>query len=283
MNSKDLRQLDLWLSKECRVQLPEAEDCDTDFSVSVIIPTHRKRPIGLEAFQAQQGVCEVITLINGALDLEIEGGRRVVWQGHSRTRQAAVSQAQGDFVLFSVDDALPRGTGCVREMVNGLRQGHFDAVTGRQLPWPDSDPFTQDRLVKWTPAGDECQAWNQVDNVFALYPKELLLRDPFPDVPIAEDLHWSVSHNVGYVPTAPIVHAHKRSPGSLYKRTRALHVEHCRIGEPPRVPNLTSLIRAIPSALKMGFHYGAGEIPNQLAELLGQYQGAKMLRTHPKP
>ena len=117
------KQLDEWLSQEWSVRIPEGDESVPDFSVSVIIPTHRQRPIGLEAFQIQQGVCEVITLINGDINLEVPGGRRVTWQGHSRTRQAAVSQAKGDFVLFSVDDALPIGRGCVRQLVEGLRQG----------------------------------------------------------------------------------------------------------------------------------------------------------------
>jgi hypothetical protein len=269
-----------------------------EFTVTVIIPTHRQTPIGLEAFRNQDCNVEVLVLTNGAAtqDPSIEGDKvhAVEWTGHGLVRQAGVDLANGDYVLFTVDDALPQGTDCVRTMVEALEAGGFDAVTGRQLPWPHSDSLTVERLAQWTPAGDKVLDWPQVDHVFALTKRKTLLEHPIPDVPIAEDLHWSQGKTIGYVPTAQVIHAHPRRPLALYHRTRALHVEHCVLGDPPRVPSFTAFLLALPSALLNGARHGPSELPNQVAELLGQWRGAvcarrqihqprTMVRTQPKP
>jgi hypothetical protein len=256
----------------------------SDFTVTVIVPTHRQTPIGLEAFRAQDCKVEVLVLANGpaATDPLIQGDRvhPVKWSGHGPTRQAGVSIARGDYVLFTVDDALPQGRDCVRKLVEALESGGFDAVTGRQLPWSHSDSLTVERLEKWTPPGEKVIPWPQVDHVFALAKRQTLLDNPLPKVPIAEDLHWSQGKNIGYVPEAQIIHAHKRTPLALYRRTRALHVEHCRLGEAPRVPNFRSVLQNLPSALLTATRHGPSEFPNQVAELLGQWRGALGARHH---
>jgi len=250
-----------------------------NFKVSVIIPTHRQTPIGLAGFRAQDCDVEVLVLANGpaAKNTLIEGDQvhPVTWKGHGTTRQAGVALATGDYILFSVDDAMPQGESCVRNLVDALEAGGFDAVTGRQLPWPHSDRLTKDRLTQWTPAGTEVVAWHQVDHVFALYKRQTLLEHPLPDVPIAEDLHWSKGKHIGYVPTAQVIHAHPRTPRSLFRRTRALHVEHCRMGEAPRVPDFKTFVQALPGALAKGARHGPNEVLNQCAELLGQWRGAQ--------
>lgn len=263
-----------WAEDHLEAQVPEAGPEAPEYSVSVIIPSHRRVPIGLNAFRNQDCVSEVIVLANGSLKLPGEHVRQVRWQGHGKTRQDAVALASSEFILFTVDDALPLGPGCVREMVEALVDGDYEAVTGRQLPWPETDRLTRERLHNWTPPGTHHQAWSQVDHVFALYRKVTLLQHPLPDVPIGEDLHWSQNRRIGYVPTAPVFHAHPRKAKALYERTKALHAEHCRVGQPPCVPHLGAVLLSLPSVFKAGLVYGPQEIPNQLAELLGQWRGA---------
>ena len=270
----DLPDLLRWAEEHCGVRPPPGVPDPPDYRVSVVIPTHRRVPIGLESFREQDCVSEVLVLANGEFDLQGAHVLQVPWRGHGKTRQEAVAKATGEFVLFSVDDALPIGQGCVLEMVNALVSGGYDAVMGRQIPWPDSDKITQERLHSWTPPGDRHRIWTQIDHVFALYRRRTLLEHPLPDVPIGEDLHWSQNRRVGYVPTAPILHAHKRSARALYARTKALHTEHCRVGHPPQVPSLRALLHSLPSVLRAGLTYGPQEIPNQMAELLGQWRGA---------
>jgi len=249
--------------------------------VCAVIPTHRRAPLGLKALLRQDCDLEVLILLNG--DFEFRAGDprvrtlRVPWQGHGTVRQAAVTQTDAEFLLFTVDDAIPLGAGSVRALVDALKEGQYEAVFGRQVPWPSSDRITRDRLRAWTPPGVGHRWVDRLDNVYALYRREMLAWHPFPSVPIAEDLHWRRGRRVGYVPGAPVAHAHERKPGELYKRTRDIHRQHIALGEPPAIPTHAHLLRALPSVLGPMLKGGAQELPNQLAELLGQWRAG----THP--
>jgi len=293
MRLTDWKEFEHWLLQRWGVIPPETSTDTRPIRVTAVIPTHRQTPIGLAALRAQDCEIEVLVLSNG--ETEVDGDRviQMEWLGHGATRQAGVEAANGDYILFTVDDALPCGSSCVRTLVNALEEGGFDAVMGRQLPWPQSDLLTQERLAQWTPGGTTIQTRPTIDHVFALYRRDTLLNDPLPDVPIGEDLHWSLGKKIGYVPIAPVIHAHRRSPRSLFDRTQALHVEHFLVGNAPSIPDFASVIRALPSALKAGIQYGPREVPNQIAEILGQWRGAvqgrrrrhdaKIVRTQPKP
>ncbi len=243
--------------------------------VTAVIPTNRGTPLGLAALRDQDCDVEVLVLANGGASPEGDRVLEVAWLGHGPTRQRGVEAASGDYVLFTVDDALPRGRGVVSTLVEALEDGGYDAVFGRQLPWPSADPVTRDRLRRWTPPGLGHRRVDRHDHVFALARRELLLRDPLPDVPIAEDLHWGRAHRIGYVATAPVVHSHPRRPLALYRRTRAIHREHRALGDPARVPSLPALVRALPGVVSPVLQAGAQELPNQLAELLGQWAGGR--------
>lgn len=243
--------------------------------VTAIIPTNRGTPVGLQALRAQDCALDVLVLTNGGARAE---GDRVVelpWRGHGPTRQEGASLATGDYLLFTVDDALPRGPSCVRLMVEALEEGGYDAVFGRQIPWPTADPITAERLEAWTPPGHEHRPMERYDHVFALVRREALRRAPLPPVPIGEDLVWRQGRRIGYVPRAVVVHSHARTPGALYRRTRDLHRQHAALGDPPRVPDLAHLLRALPSVVQPVLRAGPRELPNQLAELLGQWRGGK--------
>lgn len=243
--------------------------------VSVVIPTNRGTPIGLSAFRDQDCPVEVLVLANG--DAMPEGDRvvRVPWRGHGATRQEGAALATGDYVLFTVDDALPRGRSCVRALVCALEDGGYDAVFGRQIPWPTADIITAERLAAWTPPGRGHRRVEQHDHVFALYRRSTLLRAPLPDVPIGEDLVWRQNRRIGYVPAAVVVHSHPREPRALYRRTRDLHRQHVAVGEAPRIPSFSALLRALPGVVQPVLRAGPAELPNQLAELLGQWRGGR--------
>ena len=63
--------------------------------VTVIIPTHRRVPVGLEAFVAQSK--HVHVLLNGAVDIPHVPNvqiRLVSWKGHGQTRQEAIEHVK---------------------------------------------------------------------------------------------------------------------------------------------------------------------------------------------
>ena len=213
--------------------------------VTVVVPCHRHPPLGLRALLGQDVAVRVLVLSNGGAGPDVVPGAEVVrvpWKGHGATRQAAVELVEDPYVLFTVDDAIPLGAGCLRTLVEELERGRWDAVVARQVPWPDSDRVTRERLRQWTPAGVQTTEMAQVDNVATLYRTEVLRAHPFPAVPIAEDAWWSPDRFIGFVPMAPVLHSHRRAAGDLYRRTRDIHAELVRMGRPPTVPSLGALV-----------------------------------------
>ncbi|MFT5681373.1 MAG: hypothetical protein ACI8RZ_002279 [Myxococcota bacterium] len=258
-----------------RGRAPEAQP-GSDIQVTAVIPTADVVPIGLAALLGQDVAVRVLVLSNG------EGGPRsipgadvlrVPWRGHGATRQLAIPHITDPYTLLCVNDAIPLGAGFVRTLVEALEAGNFDAVYARQIPWPDADPITRRRLRKWTPAGQEAVNAEQVDHVAALYRTETLRRFPLPDVPIAEDAVWSVGRRIGYVPAAPVLHSHPRSPRALFRRNRAIHTQLVRLGRPATVPSLGHVVGAMPSMIRPTIQGDRGELFNQVAELLGQWRG----------
>jgi hypothetical protein len=254
---------------------PEARPGGTA-RVTAVIPTADVVPIGLAALLSQDVAVRVLVLSNGdAVPRSIPGADvlRVPWRGHGATRQLAVPHITDPYTLLTVNDAIPLGAGFVRTLVEALEEGGFDAVYARQIPWPDADPITRQRLRRWTPAGQGVIAAEQVDHVAALYRTETLRSHPLPDVPIAEDAAWSVGRRIGYVPAAPVLHSHARSPRALYRRNRSIHAELARLGRPATVPTLGHLVGALPSLVRPTLQGDRGELLNQVAELLGQWRG----------
>jgi hypothetical protein len=240
-----------------------------DLFVSVVVPTHRRAPIGLLALEAQDVRTERIVLANGAYT----DGVRVPWRGHGETRNEGVRLARAPYVLLTVDDALPLGAGFLRTLVEALEDGGYDAVTARQVPWPTSDAVTRARLRAWTPpppadGTSPALAAPLLDNVAALYRRDALLADPFDAVDIAEDWLWGRRHRVGYVASAPVAHAHVRRFGELYARTRAIHRLRVREGEAATVPGPRALLRALPGVV-------GADAPGALGELLGPWVGGR--------
>lgn len=249
-------------------------------SVTAIIPACNGLPYGVRSLLAQDIDVRVVVLSNGDGPTRVPGADvvRVQWQGHGATRQAAIADVQTEYVFFTVDDAVCLGTDCVRTLVEALEAGDWDAVTGQQVPLPDADPITIERLRRWTPPGQEVVATAQTDHVAALYPTQTLRDYPLLPVPIAEDAWWSQGKRVGYVPQARIQHSHARLPAALYARNRAIHAELIRMGQAPQVPSIAALVRALPGVVRPTLKAGPAELKNQVAELLGQWQGSREAR-----
>lgn len=247
--------------------------------VTAIIPCSRGVPLGVHALHRQDLAVRVLVLSNGPDGPDHVPGAEVLhvaWEGHGRTRQLALRHVTDPYVFFTVDDALPLGQGFLRTLVEALDAGPWAAVTARQIPWPDADRVTIERCRRWTPAGHRVIPFPQTDHVAALYRTETLFRDPLPDVPIAEDAVWSLNHLVGYVPDAPILHAHAREAGALYRRNRDIHAQLAAAGQAPTVASITDVVAALPGILRPSLHGQRGEWQNQIAELAGQWRGGRM-------
>ena len=247
-----------------------------DDRVTAVIPSNRKMLLGLQALHKQDVCVDVLVLSNGDGPHELDDARvvRVPWKGHGSTRAEAINHVQSDYVFFTVDDAIPLGRGCIRTLIDALELGGWDAVIARQIPWPHADAITASRLRQWTPPGEQVVPTMQTDHVATLMRTSTLLAHPIPDVPIAEDAWWSRERNIGYVPMAPVLHSHERSPRSLFDRNRAIHAQLVAMGHPATIPNFGALVRALPAVVRPTLAGGSGEFLNQLAELSGQWWGS---------
>jgi hypothetical protein len=258
-----------------RCRAPEAGPPRPEI-VTVVIPTHRRQPRGIQALLDQDMGVNIIVLSNGAGPDRVPGAevRRVEWRGHGPTRAAVLDAIETEFVFFTVDDAIPLGRGFLRTMVEGLESGAWDAAVARQVPWPDADAVTASRLRRWTPPGDRVIQMPQADHVATLYRTETLRKFPLPAVPIAEDAWWSRERSVAYVPMAPILHSHAREPGALFRRNRDIHQQLVAMGREPTVPSFGALLGAVSGVIRPTLSSGPMELVNQVAELAGQWRGS---------
>ncbi|MED5372201.1 MAG: hypothetical protein VX899_14375 [Myxococcota bacterium] len=265
------------MQRTLRAQLPPTgQQGKKGPRVTAVIPTHRQTPVGLQALRDQDLPVEVLVLANGPVAPQGDRVLRVPWLGHGPTRQAALEHIDSEYLLFTVDDALPRGRGCVRALIQALEDGGYDAVTGRQVPWPTADPLTRRRLAQWTPFGTQHSPRPWSDHVFTLLRTETLRAHPLPSVPIGEDMLWSRGKRIGYAPQAPVIHSHVRDPKALYQRTRDLHLQHQLAGDAATVPSLSALVAALPGTLRPTLEGGPGEFMCQLAELAGQLRASQL-------
>jgi hypothetical protein len=70
------------------------------------------------------------------------------------------------------------------------------------------------------------------------------------------------------VPAAAVVHSHARRFRELYTRTRDIHRERIRAGEPTTVTGVGALLRALPGTL-------GTDAPGAMGELLGQWAAGR--------
>lgn len=200
--------------------------------ITVIIPTHRRIPVGLREFTEQAK--EVLILENGGLNFEIgvENIRikRVPWEGHGQTRQNGLAFVQSNFVFFSVDDAIPL-KGMLPNLLSIIQKKHCDAVIPRQIPHPRASSITRQALERWTPNAEQPYLIDQADHVGTLYRVETLQKYPIPAVPIAEDAWWSLGKTILCHPKAQIQHSHPRHSRELFVRELQIHRELRKMGK----------------------------------------------------
>jgi|GEM_PF-7056591 len=169
---------------------------------------------------------------------------RLPWTGHAHTRKQALAYIDTKYTFFSVQDAYPIGD-MLLHLIQEMETTQWDILLPRQLPWPDADSITKQRISRWMPAADNVYPFPQADHVGALYRSDDLRAWPLADAPIAEDVWWSIGRRIGCMPQAQIFHSHQRNPRSLFDRERAIHFQLHQLGklERPQWRQLLSIMR----------------------------------------
>jgi glycosyltransferase involved in cell wall biosynthesis len=123
--------------------------------ISVIIPTKdagEEFDYTLRRITQQEGVGEIDLVIidSGSKDETVELARsytQKVFQvppeefHHARTRNFGAEKTTGDFLVFTVQDAMPVGNNWLYKLILPIYEGKASAVSARQIPRADADLF----------------------------------------------------------------------------------------------------------------------------------------------
>ena len=174
----------------------------------------------LAAVRAQQGNFELVEILaidsgsrDGSREALEQAGVRVVdipaeSFGHGRTRNLAAQAAAGDFIAFLTQDATPHGAQWLDPLVRTLESDPLLAgVWSRHIPRPDCHPMERRSLSEFPPfaSREPWVAQARGNPQYAAHPeplwwfsnnaclirRDLLLRQPLPEVWFGEDRAWA--------------------------------------------------------------------------------------------
>lgn len=155
-------------------------------------------------------------------------------------------RAQGDVLVFTVQDALPAGRDWMHRLVGPIAEGDADAVSALQIPPSGADLFAcwsvwgMRRHLgiegNWLRAGEgdwkrqdkmALRRFIHLDSVGLAIPKALLLEHPFEGA-YAEDLRlgWRLlegGHRLLFQTDNAVIHAHTRPPAYFFRRAYMDH------------------------------------------------------------
>ena len=167
---------------------------------------------------------------------------------HGGTRNLGVSLAQGEYVAFITQDAIPANDFWLYNLVSPLKTNvNAAGVFGRHIPYEDTSvylkrdlnnhfmQFNQYPLVvsKNTPLPynfqDNPSAWNHIlwfysDNNSCLR-KSVWEQIPLPEVSFGEDQLWAqriinAGYEKCYAPNAVVIHSHNFDYNEVYERSK---------------------------------------------------------------
>jgi len=225
---------------------------------SVVIPTKNGISEGFEstlrAIYAQKGIgeLEVIVVDSGSVDGTAEiadSCGATVFSilpeqfNHGATRNYAAEQSTGDFLVFTVQDAIPATEDLFYEMAKALlADPKLAGVSVRQIPKSDADIYAcwvmwnHYRFLFDTPPpmlsnpdeidklpAHQLRRLAGLDNVCSMVRRELWEKNRFKPTTFAEDLEFGLScvrqgYSIGLLSHRGVIHSHTRS--SFYTMSR---------------------------------------------------------------
>ena len=224
-----------------------------DKKISVIIPTRnagKEFPLLLRKFKAQKGIreCEIIMVDSGSSDDTIRFGKEegaIVIEipaetfNHGSSRNKGAEYATGDFLLFTVQDALPMTERWLWEMASALVKNDVVAVSCAEFPRSDCDLFyrlltwchyrhlhlDRDRLLAWD---ESCvsdlglRANSGISDVAALIRRDVFrtykYHEGFGEDPELGKRLITDGHRIGFLYSTRVLHSHNRPAYYFLKR-----------------------------------------------------------------
>lgn len=155
--------------------------------------------------------------------------------GHGRTRNLAAHLANGEWLVYLSQDAVPGDNLWLEKLTRHLREAQVAAAFGRQLPPEDVGPIETFFLEQTYPArAFEHSPLNQptpggiqrifFSNVNSAIKKSVWRECPFrEDVVMSEDQAFAraalaAGYHIRYDPEAAVAHGHRYTLGQLFRR-----------------------------------------------------------------
>ena len=225
--------------------------------VSIIIPTCNGGQIFSECLtaikrQEYAGPLQLIIVDSGSTDGTVELAekagaciRKINPQQfhHAGTRNKALLLADHERIVFMVQDAIPCSDAWLTSLTHALNDYPVAAVYTAQIPHDDATPYARFEIESINEARGHDPVIQEIesvesyaempyqrayrmiglDNVCAIYRKDRLLKEPFPEVDFAEDMAWAqknllMGHKILYNPRIKVKHSHNRPPQYAFRR-----------------------------------------------------------------
>ena len=230
---------------------------NTEHGISVIIPTCNGGPVFLKCLDAivsqdYEHEVQIVVIDSGSTDgtPEMAGKAGAVVKRidkarfhHAGTRNHALSYARFNKVVYTVQDAIPCSNTCLSDLAQSLSEKGVAAAYTDQIPLDDASVYARFETESTSNARghipilqhleslesfqempyDKAYRAIGLDNVCAIYRKELLIKTNFPEVDFAEDMAWAfkillLGHKIRYQPDIKMKHSHNRSPEYGFNR-----------------------------------------------------------------
>ena len=154
---------------------------------------------------------------------------------HGGTRDYALRQSTGDYVLFFTQDAVPKDHYCIEKLLAAFSSLDIAAAYGRQIARPDAPEY--EKLTRQFNYPDQPRIWREADipyygvksyffsNVCSAYRREAYLAVGGLDTPIIsnEDMMMAAKllhagYALAYTPDAAVYHSHRYTLRQEYRR-----------------------------------------------------------------